>query len=199
MLEGLEQLFRGERDFAVLAKCRDGEETVRMVRQHRPDVLVLDIRLPKLDGMGVLREMHEAKLATRVVLLTAEVNEDEVLEAMRLGALGIVLKEMAPELLVQCVRKVHVGEQWLETRSVGRVLHKLLRREAAAQTLGATLTPREMEIVRLLASGLRNKEIADRLHITEGTVKIHLHRIYEKAAVDGRLALTLWAQSKGLV
>jgi two-component system, NarL family, nitrate/nitrite response regulator NarL len=106
---------------------------------------------------------------------------------------------MAPHLLVQCVRKVHGGEQWLEKRSVGRLLEKLLQRETAARQLALDLTPREIEIVRLVARGLRNKTIAERLSVKEGTVKIHLHNIYEKLHVDGRLELTLYAQNKGFV
>lgn len=199
ILDALESLFRVESDFKVLARCADGEETLQAVRRHHPDVLILDVRLPKMDGLAVLRQMQRETLDTRVVLLTVGIDEDEVLEAIRLGVLGVVLKEMAPRLLVQCVRKVHAGEQWLEKRSVGRALEKMLRREASGHEVAGTLTARELQVVRLVASGLRNKEIADQLHLSEGTVKIHLHHIYAKVNVDGRLALTLWAQKKDLV
>jgi DNA-binding NarL/FixJ family response regulator len=106
---------------------------------------------------------------------------------------------MAPQMLVQCVRKVHAGEQWLERRSVGRALEKLLSREAGSREVAGVLTPREIEVVRMVASGSRNKEIADRLSISEGTVKIHLHHIYEKLHLNGRLELARYAQDKGLV
>lgn len=199
VLDGLANLFSQEEDITVLARCRDGEETLRAVRQHRPDVLILDIRMPGKNGLEVLRELHREGLPTRVVLLTAGLDEDEVLEAVRLGARGVILKEMAPQLLVQCVRKVAAGEQWLEKRSFSRALEKMLRREAGARQVAGVLTPREIEIVRMVASGLRNQQIADKLHISEGTVKIHLHNIYEKLQVDGRVALTLYARDKGLV
>lgn len=199
VLDGLASLFQREEDITVLARCRDGEETLRAVRQHRPDVLILDIRMPGKDGLEVLRELHRERLPTRVVLLTAGLDEDEVLEAVRLGARGVILKEMAPQLLVQCVRKVAAGEQWLEKRSFSRALEKMLRREAGARQVAGVLTPREIEIVRMVASGLRNQAIADRLHISEGTVKIHPHNIYEKLQVDGRVALTLYARDKGLI
>jgi DNA-binding NarL/FixJ family response regulator len=198
-LEGLEQLFERVEDFKVLARSSDGEEALRAVRRHRPDILILDLKLPGRDGLDLLREVKRDKIPTQVVLLTAAVDESQVLEAIRLGVRGVVLKEMAPHLLVQCVRKVHGGEQWLEKRSVGRLLEKLLQRETAARQLALDLTPREIEIVRLVARGLRNKTIAERLSVKEGTVKIHLHNIYEKLHVDGRLELTLYAQNKGFV
>ena len=199
VLDGLERLFHLEQDLKVLARCKDGEETLRAVRRHRPDILVLDIRMPGMGGLAVVREMREEKLPTRVVLLTGALDEDEAMEAIRLGVRGVVLKEMAPKLLVQCIRKVHTGEQWVERRSFGRALETMMRREAGARQIAGVLTPREMEIVRLVASGLHNKEIAAKLAISEGTVKIHLHHIYEKLNVRGRLELTLYAQGKGLV
>ena len=199
VLDGLERLFHLEQDLKVLARCKDGEETLRAARRHRPDILVLDIRMPGMGGLAVVREMREEKLPTRVVLLTGALDEDEAMEAIRLGVRGVVLKEMAPKLLVQCIRKVHTGEQWVERRSFGRALETMMRREAGARQIAGVLTPREMEIVRLVASGLHNKEIAAKLAISEGTVKIHLHNIYEKLNVRGRLELTLYAQGKGLV
>jgi len=199
ILDGLEMLFRAEQDFQVLARCVNGEETIQAVRQHRPDILILDIRMPGKDGLAVLREMKKDSLPTRAVLLTVGLDEDDLLEAIRLGVRGVVLKEMAPQMLVQCVRKVHAGEQWLEKRSVGRALEKMLLREAGERQVAGVLTPRELEIVRMVASGLRNKEIADSLSISEGTVKIHLHHIYEKLHLASRLELALYAQERGLV
>ena len=199
VLHGLELLLRQEADFQVLACCRDGEEALRAVRQHRPDILILDIMMPGKDGLAVLRELHQEELPTRVVLLTAIVDEDAVLEAMRLGVGGIILKEMTVPLLIQCIRKVYAGDQWLERRSISRALDKLLRREAGAREIAKVLTPREIEVVRLVANGMRNREIAAKLAISEGTVKIHLHRSYEKLQVDSRLELLRYAQAKGLV
>jgi DNA-binding NarL/FixJ family response regulator len=134
-----------------------------------------------------------------VLLLTAAIDEDEVVEAVRLGARGIVLKEMAPQRLVQAIRQVHAGELVVDNRTVVRALEKVVRRETGTRRLASVLTPRELEIVRMVASGLRNKEIASRLTISEGTVKIHLHNTYEKLKVDGRLELMLFAQDHGLM
>jgi DNA-binding NarL/FixJ family response regulator len=199
ILGGLTHLLHREPDCEVLACCRDGEETLSTVRQHRPDVLILDIRMPKQNGLAVLRALRQEQLPTRVLVLTAGLNDDEILEALRLGVEGVVLKEMAPQLLVQCVRKVYAGDPWVERQSIGGALEKLLQREAGVQELTTVLTPRELEVVRLVASGLRNKEIADRLCISEGTVKVHLHKSYEKLQVGSRLALLRYAQAKGLL
>jgi DNA-binding NarL/FixJ family response regulator len=199
ILDGLDNLFRPERDIEVVGRCRDGEEALREVRARRPDVLVLDVRMPRLDGLQVLHTMTAEGLATRVVLLTAAVDDDQVFEAVRLGARGVVLKDMAPRLLVECVREVHRGGYWLERQSASQALKRMLRRTEAASDLAGVLTQREVEIVRMVARGLRNKEIASQLSITEGTVKVHLHNTYEKLQLDGRLELTLYAQAKGLV
>jgi DNA-binding NarL/FixJ family response regulator len=199
ILNGLENLFRPEKDLEVLARCTDGIETLKAVRKHRPDILVLDIRMPGKDGIEVAREMWKDKLPTRIVLLTAVLDERELLEAIRLGVQGIVLKEMAPSMLLSCIRKVHAGEQWIELRSAAQALEKMLRREAGTREIAAKLTPQELTIVRMVAGGLRNREIADKIHISEGTVKVHLHNIYEKLHVNSRLALLRYAQEKGLV
>jgi DNA-binding NarL/FixJ family response regulator len=199
VLDGLEQLFRLEQDVEIVARCRDGEETLRALQVHRPDVVVLDIRMPRGDGLDVLRGIEAGGLLTRVVLLTAALEEDQLIEALRLGVGGVVLKEMAPQLLIEAVREVHAGRRWLDKGAMERALGKLLEREESRREVAETLTPRELEIVRRVARGQRNRAIAEQLFISEGTVKIHLHNIYQKIEVDGRFALAVYAQRKGLV
>jgi len=199
ILDGLENLFHLEKDFQVVARCTNGIDTMQAVRQHGADVLILDIRMPGKNGLEVFREIQEENLPTRVVLLTAALDEEDLVEATHLGVQGIVLKEMAPQLLIQCIRKVYAGEQWLERRSARQALEKMLRREAGMRQVAETLTSQEITIVRMVAKGMRNKEIAEKLYITEGTVKVHLHHIYEKLHIDNRLALLRYAQEKGLV
>jgi two-component system, NarL family, nitrate/nitrite response regulator NarL len=199
VLDGLESLFRTERDFRILERCSNGDEALRAVHRHWPDILLLDVRLPGKDGLAVLRSLRDLKVPTRVVLLTAALDEGEVVDALRLGARGVVLKEMRPDYLIECIRKVYAGEQWIEQRSLGRVIDRLLRREAGEREVGTVLTRREVEIVVLVARGLHNEAIADRLGISEGTVKAHLHNIYEKLQLDGRVALVLYARSKDLI
>lgn len=199
VLDGLEQLFLREKDFEIVARCVNGEEALRTVKHHKPDVLVLDIQMPLMNGLQVLREIHDQKLPTRVVLLTAALDEDQVMEAMRLGVAGLVLKEMASKRLVQCVRHVSGGDQWLESSLVSKALEKMMKREQGSREVARVLTPRETEVVKMVATGLRNKEIAEKLQISEGTVKIHLHAIYEKLQITGRVELSLFARDKGLM
>jgi DNA-binding NarL/FixJ family response regulator len=199
ILDAMENLFRLEKDFKVVARCLDGDAALKALRRHQPDILVLDIQMPAKDGLVVLREMRKEQLPTRVVVLTATLDEVGLTEAVRLGVRGLVLKELAPKLLVECIRKVHAGELWLERRSVSSTLEKLLQRESARNEAVQVLSPREIEIIKQVTLGLRNIEIGQKLFISEGTVKIHLHNIYQKLGIDTRTKLTRYAQEKGLV
>ena len=185
----------------VVARCRNADEALRAVRGLRPDVLVLDLLMPGASGLELLRALNDddATRHTRVVLLTAVADDDQLLEAIRLGAQGVVLKEMAPQLLLNAVREVSAGAQWLEKGLGGRALRRLLAREAIAGQSARILSAREREIVRLVAGGLRNRAIAERLAISEGTVKVHVHNVYEKLDVNSRIELTNYAREHGLL
>ncbi len=199
VLDGLEALFRLEPDFRVVGRCLAGDEVLHAVKQHKPDLLLLDLRMPRMDGMEVLRALQRDAHATRVVLLAAAFEDDQVVEALRLGVRGMVLKEQAPSLLIECVRRVHAGGQWLEQQASGRALQSLVRRDAAEKEAARALTPREIELVRLAASGLRNREMSRRLQISEGTVKMHLHNVYRKLKLTSRVALANYARQRGLL
>jgi DNA-binding NarL/FixJ family response regulator len=198
ILEGLEQLFRREADFQVMGTATNGEEALAAVKRHRPDILVLDINMPRGNGMWVLKQLKPLGLPTQVVLLTASLEEEEVVEAVRAGVRGLVLKEAAAISLVECARQVAAGERVLDNAMIGRALDHVLKREADARELTALLSPRETDIVKMVATGMRNKEIASRLAIGEGTVKSHLHAIYEKLGVHGRVELARYAYERGL-
>jgi DNA-binding NarL/FixJ family response regulator len=198
-LRGLQTCFALESDIQVVASCATGEQALEAVRTHRPDVLVLDLRMQGKDGLTLAREIKAMQLPTRVVLFTAALDDGQAIEAVRAGVAGMVLKSMAPEFLVQCIRKVQAGGQWLEHGSLGEALEKMLRREVSGREVAEVLTPREVRIVCMVAAGLRNKEIGDRLAIGEGTVKVHLHNIYSKLQLKGRMALASFAREKDLV
>jgi len=199
ILEGLEQLFRRDKEFQVLTTCTTGHDTISAVRQHRPDILVLDVKMPNGDGLSVLRQIHEERIPTRVVLLTASMQDDEVLQAMETGVWGLVLKESAALSLVDSVRKVARGERALDQSLIVRALDRALDKQNAARHAAEVLSRREAEIVKMVAAGMRNKEIANKLFIGEGTVKTHLHAIYKKLGVHGRVELTLYAQERGII
>lgn len=197
LLDGLERLFAGGAEFVVVARCADGTEALAAVRAHRPDILLLDLQMPRTDGLEVLRELAREGPPTRVVVLTAGFDERQTLEAMRLGVKGVVLKSMPPELLLRCLRKVHEGGHWLERQSTGRLIESLLLGDTEVREAGRVLTARELEIVRLAVRGARNQEIAERLEIGPGTVKTHLYNIYRKTGVGSRLELLRWAEARG--
>jgi DNA-binding NarL/FixJ family response regulator len=197
VLAGLELLFSLEPDFKILASAKNGDEALWLVLEFRPDILLLDLRMPGKDGLTVLREMSRDELPTRVVVLTA-VDGDDVLEAIELGVRGLVLKDMAPKLLLRCIREVHAGGKWLDKNSATHAVHKLLMRETGMQAFAHTLTPRELEIACMIAGGMRSKVVADKLSISEGTTRLHLHHVYQKLNVDGRMGLMRYLQSRGL-
>src|SRR6266511_2328022 len=199
VLDGLEHLFRLEKNFEILARCTTGEETLRAVRKHRPDILVLDIHIPLEDGLGVIKKMTKSKLPTRSVIFTGALNDNEMLEAIRLGVSGIVLKYIASKLLLQCIKKVHDGEKWFERDSLTRAAQKVVQRESGVRYTYEVLSSREIEVIHLVAGGLTNKLIGKKLYISEGNVKTYLNKIYDKLQVDSRLALAVYARDKGLV
>jgi DNA-binding NarL/FixJ family response regulator len=197
VLEGLGAAFRSQEGFEIVASCRTAAEVLRALRQHLPDILICELRLPDKSGIALLEEIAAERLPTRTILLTASIGDGEMREALRLGVGGVVLKDMPAQSVVQCARKVHAGESWLENRYVARVLQKLARRESEVPGF-KLLTRRELEILVLIGRGLRNKEIASQLSITGHTVKVHLSHIYAKLGVDGRLALLRLGEDKGL-
>lgn len=185
VLGALEALFDREPDIEVVATCTAGVAAVAAVAALEPDVLILDLKMPDLDGLGVLRALSGMQSPTRSVLLTAAASDRELIESIRLNVRGVLLKETDPSLIVQCVRKVHAGQIWVETESIVR-----LAQSVSTTAPGfAVLTPREHEVARLAAEELSNREIAGLLALTEGTVKVHLHHVYAKLGLSGRRAL----------
>lgn len=198
-LDGLAQLLRTAGDFDVLALASDGAQAVAAALEHRPDILVIDLRMPGLDGLAVVRELSARGLPTRFVLLTASLGDAELIDALRLGVAGTLVKDMPPRLMLECMRKVHAGEQWVEKEAVQSALQSAMRREAGMRDASSVLTAREIDLVRMVAEGLRNREIGERLRITEGTVKTHLSNIYKKLKIETRVAVRRYAEEKGLI
>lgn len=199
VLQGLQHLFARQQDIAVAACCSSVAEGLHAARTANPDVIVLDLRMPDGGGLAFLDAANAEHLASKTVVLTAAISDDEVAQALQKGVAGLVLKESAPEQLLECVRRVHAGERWLDPGATSRVEQALAPPDTAAQERAASLTGREREVVRMIASGLRNRDIGERLSISENTVKVHLHNIYEKLGVEGRMELLLLAQELKMV
>ena len=198
-LGGLEQLIASEPNFELVAKCGDPDLVLPTVLEHSPDVILLDLQMPKKNGLMLMRELLEAGVKAPVVMLTGSINDDEVMEALRLRVRGILLKELAPAQLFECLSAVHAGGQWIEKSTIARALEKMLRHEQATQAALTILTKPELDVVRMVATGLPNKEIAAQLTLTEGAVKAQLHTIFQKLQLSNRVELTVYAREKGLV
>jgi DNA-binding NarL/FixJ family response regulator len=194
VVKGLEQLLESSPDFEVLTTCSTAAEGLHAVETLQPDVLVLDLKLAGEDGLTVLRRL-DATRPPAVVVLTASHDEDDLLAAARLGAKGIVLKAMAPRVLEDCLRTVHAGGTSLNVDGVD-LADRLAQRQNVETDLERVLTPRELEILRLVALRLDNQEIATRLAISVGTVKIHLHHVYEKLQLRGRHDLQIYLRER---
>src|SRR5881396_3626940 len=195
VLRGLARLLSSVADFAVVATATDSIKSLAAVRAHRPDIAVLDSALPGKSGLEAAGEILREGLPTRVVLVTATIDDREALEVFRLGIHGVLLKEMAPRLLVQCIRKVLAGGRWVELESLRRAVENLLRQEASPRPASSPLTGAEGRVARLLTEGARNKEIANHLGVSESTIKNHLHNIYVKLNFSSRGELAHWYQT----
>ena len=196
--KGLAEFLGDEEEMDVVAQCSDGASALAATRRLRPDILILDLRMPDMNGLEVVRQLNQEAHTVPVLLLAGNISDGEVVEAMRMGVKGIVLKEMAPNLLVASVRKVAAGGVWLEKDAVARAFERMLDQQEKREKVATSLTRREIEIVTMVAKGLPNRDIGEALFISEATVKTHLHSIYEKTAVKGRMQLAAYAREHGL-
>ena len=192
--DGLRKLLEGAEDVQIVGEASNGVECTKMLGKLKPDILLLDLRMPEKDGLGVLEEVNFDSLPTRVIVLTAAEDDRDVVRAMRLGARGVVLKQSASDLLLKSIRKVHEGEIWLDNRMTAEVIDAFKKSSESGQRREKPLlSDREKEIVQLVAQGFRNREIGEKLFISEQTVKNHLHNIFDKLGVSDRLELALYA------
>lgn len=195
--DGLRKLLESEGGFEVVGEASDGEMLLDLVRRTQADILLLDLAMPRQDGMDVLRELAAAQVPVRTLLLTATINKDQIVRALKLGAYGVVLKEATTQRLFDSIRCVMSGQYWVGRESISDLVRAL--RSVSNQENGSQkprefgLTPREMEIVTLVVAGYSNPDIAQRCSISEQTVKHHISNIFDKLGVSNRLELALFA------
>ncbi len=202
--DGLKRLLESEPDFKVVGEACDGVEAVKLVRQLKPEILLLDLAMPRRPGLEALREMNSGPTSSsvRVILLTAAAEKDQIVEALQLGARGVVLKDSATQILLKSIRAVMNGEYWVGRESVANLVQYLRTlvdsssHESRKKRYG--LTPRELEVISAVVAGYANKEIAEYFKISEDTVKHHLSNIFDKVGVSTRLELALFAVNQSL-
>jgi two-component system nitrate/nitrite response regulator NarP len=193
MLSGLEAILQ-DSAYHVVATASNGAAALELLATARPDILILDVQMPLRTGIDVLRTLRGRGDMRPVVLLTAHLDDSNLLEAIRLGVNGIILKDGAQKLLLHCLAEVQKGERWIEKSLLERALELAMKGSAAPDAGLAALSVRERAIVALVAQGLRNRDIGSELGITEGTVKVYLHRIYEKVGVSNRTELAIFSR-----
>lgn len=188
--EGLAAMINRRPDMTVVAEASNGREAVQLFRLHQPDVTLVDLRMPEMDGLEVIGNLRQQFPAACVVVLTTFDGDEDIYRALRAGAKGYLLKDAPREQLLECIRRVHLGESYLPTG----VASKLAERVSAPE-----LTARELEVLRLLVLGKSNKEVGSGLHVTESTVKVHVNNILHKLRVSGRTEAVTLAIRRGLV
>lgn len=194
--EGLRKLIESEGGFEVVGEAADGEMLMALVRVHQPDIILLDLAMPRQDGMGVLRELAAAEFPVRTILLTASIDKAQIVQALKLGAYGVILKESTTQRLFDSIRCVMAGQYWIGRESVSdlvRAFRSISSTEGVSRSRDFGLTPRELEIVTLVVAGYSNPEIAQRCTISEQTVKHHMSNVFDKLGVSNRLELALFA------
>ncbi len=199
---GLKMILDAERDLKVVGEAENGDVALRLVRELHPDVVLMDVRMPKLDGIAATRAISAERLATRVLVLTTFDNDDIVYHAMKAGASGFLLKSAPPAQLLSGVRTVSAGDALLAPTITRRLVEQYVRRPAPGASAPEELerlTEREREVMRSIARGLSNSEIAASLFVSESTIKTHVNRIFAKLDLRDRAQAVVLAYESGLV
>jgi len=201
--DGLRKLLEMEPEFQIVGEAADGAQAAALTRRLRPDILLLDLAMPRVPGLEAVKELSDLSETVRIILLTAAIEREQIVKALQLGVRGVVLKESATELLLKSIHCVMAGQYWLGRESLSDLVRILRDLKAIPEPGEASrpfnLTPREVEIVAAIVKGYTNRDIADEFSIAEQTVKHHLSNIFDKLGVSNRLELALFSVNHHLV
>lgn len=198
MREGIEKITELDPDISILSSVGDGRSALNDVERMQPDVVVLELDMPIKDGLNVIEEIKNKNLSTKPVVFTSS-SPAKVMQALNMGVKGLVSKTNSKEQLAKCIRSVYEDNKWLDQDLTTNTVSHLLNAHRNNQALAQVLTKREMAVAKMVMEGLPNKKIGTKLFISEGTVKLHLHHIYQKLGLPGRMSLMLHMQKSGLM
>ena len=193
--QGIKQILELENDFDVVALACNGDEAVKLVKQHKPDVILMDINMPDTNGIEALQRLKEEEIPAKVLMLTIHDDREYLFKALQMGAEGYVLKDAEPTVLVDAIRNIHKGQSFIQptmTRELVKEFNRVTLHEKNIRDENA-LTERESEVLGLIAEGMLNKEIAQKLFISEKTVKNHVSNIFRKLQVSDRTQAAIYA------
>ncbi|WP_245505770.1 response regulator [Rhizobium sullae] len=198
VLDGLRRMIETEDDLLVIATCQSALHAIEVIDGEKVDLVVLDLRMPAMSGLEFIHYIRASRPDLPIVVLTADISDENLAIAMQYRVNGIVLKEQAPTVLLNCIRTVATGGTYLTDKNLVCALDRLRESDFQYTSLLQALTPREVEVSRLAADGLRSREIGDELGISHGTVKLHLHSIYGKLGISSRVELANLAKRQWL-
>jgi len=193
--QGLKQILELEKDLVVVAQAADGKEAVRLAKEHNPDVILMDINMPGTNGLQAIKEIKHEQLKCKIIVLTIHQDKEYLFKTLQMGAEGYVLKDAEPSVLIQAIRYVHSGQTYIQpnmTKELVQEYNRVTVREKEKKKINK-LTSRELEVLRLIAEGMINKEIAKHLYISEKTVKNHVSNIFKKIEVSDRTQAAIYA------
>jgi DNA-binding NarL/FixJ family response regulator len=199
---GVRNMLQSDRAFEVVGECGDGDEAITQTLELLPDILLLDLYMPRLPGLEAMRAIMSGSPTVKIVLLTSTISTQQVIEALQIGARGIVLKDALADHLTSAIRAVISGDYWIGGKRVVNLvgaLHELMQKAAVPDRKTFGLTPREMEVVGCIVEGCSNRDIAKQFTLSEETVKRHLSNIFDKTGVSTRLELAMFAIAHHLV
>ncbi len=196
--QGLEITINAQNDMMLVAQASNGEEAVRLLKEHDPDVIIMDLKMPVKDGLSAIKEITELRPGVPIMVLTSYSDDDNVFAAIKAGAVGFVLKDSPPDQLLENIRAVHRGEGALHT-SIARKLMLEIKRPPERSRTEAPLTNRELEVLQYIAQGLSNREIAEAMSVSIRTVTTHVGSILDKLHLANRTKAALYAVEQGLV
>ncbi len=193
--QGLKQILELESDIAVIAQASNGSEAIQLAKEHRPDVILMDINMPGTNGLQAIKQIKDDKLSSRIIVLTIHEDREYLFKTLQMGAEGYVLKDAEPKVLIEAIRNVHSGRSYIQpnmTMELVREFNRVTLHEKDKHD-GNNLTSREIEVLELIAEGMINKEIAKTLYISEKTVKNHVSNIFRKLNVSDRTQAAIYA------